>query len=275
MAIELIKQVFSLLPQHGFTNVTKLVFLKLADNANEKGVCWPSHGIIEGQCWLSKSAVKLHIKKLQNAGLVSVKHRKNGSTNQSNYYRINLDLLNRLTSPENPLGHQATEDKALDDLSLGHEMTDGGARDDYRTVKEPSVQPLDEPSFFKREKKEATTTKKSAIYIDDWQASESLITTCLAIPNSTDIDINQELEKFKDYYLSKGEQRANWDASFRNWCRNAIDRQKTKPAANSRYFNQPLSISDKASQANEAFLNSTPEKPQPDSFIINTTYEVA
>jgi hypothetical protein len=95
------------------------------------------------------------------------------------------------------------------------------------------------------------------------------------MPNCTSIDIDQELEKFKDYYLAKGEARANWDASFRNWLRNAIDRQKNRPAANSRYFNQPLSISEKASQANQAFLNSTAEKPQPDSFVINTTYEVA
>lgn len=274
MAIELIKKVFELPPQQGFTNATKLVFLKLADNASEKGVCWPSHGLIEEQCWLSKSAVKAHLKKLQKAGLLTIQHRKNGATNQSNYYQINISLLNHLASSETPQGNDVTEGGSSDTLPLGHDMTDGRASDDPRTVIEPSVKPSNEPSFFKRDKKEATTTKKTTVFIDEWQVSDDLIMSCLAMPNCTNIDIQHELEKFKDYYLSKGEQRADWNASFRNWWRNAIARQLTKPAINGRYVNQPLSISDKASQANEAFLNSSPEKPQPDSFII-TTYEVA
>ena len=268
MAIELIKQVFELPPQQGFTNVTKLVFLKLADNANDKGICWPSNGLIEDQCWLSKSAVKAHIKKLQNVGLLTVQHRKNGTINQSNYYQINLKLLNHLASSENPVGHDVTEDGSSDTLALGHYMTDGGASGDYRTVKEPSTKPLVEPSFFKCEKKGETTSKKSITAIEDWQASDSLITACLAMPNCTNIDIQHELEKFKDYYLAKGEARASWDASFRNWWRNAIERQKTKPAANSRNFNQPLSLSDKARRANEAFLSSNPETTSSNAAIF-------
>jgi hypothetical protein len=275
MAIALVQQVFGLPPQAGMTQVTKLVFLKLADNANEEGVCWPSHGLIANQCWLSESAVKAHIKKLQKAGFLSIQYRKNGSVNQSNYYQINLKLLHQLASPENPLRHQATEDGSSDTLPLGHDMTYSGALGDPRTINESSVKPSTEPSFFKHEKKKRNASNKQTSSIEDWQASDELITTCVTMPNSTNIDIKQELEKFKDYYLAKGEARANWDASFRNWLRNAIDRQKNRPAANSRYFNQPLSISEKASQANQAFLNSTAEKPQPDSFVINTTYEVA
>lgn len=275
MAVNLIQQAFSLPEQSGMTQVTKLVLLKLADHANEKGICWPSLGLIATQCWLSKSAVKLHIKKLQTAGLLIVKNRKNGATNQSNYYQININLLRQLGSPENPVGNDVTEDGASENPSLGHDLTDGWASNDHRTINESSVKPSNEPSFLKRNKKEAKHTTKITVFIDDWQASDDLITSCLAMSNSTNIDIDQELEKFKDYYLAKGEQRADWDASFRNWWRNAIDHQKTKPAVNSRYLNQPLSISDKASQANEAFLNSTAEKPQPDSLIINTTYEVA
>ena len=274
MAISLVQQVFALPAQPSFTNVTKLVFLKLADNANAKGVCWPSHGWIEDQCWLSKSAVKAHLRKLQKAGLLTIQHRKNGATNQSNYYQINISLLNHLASSETPQGHDVTEGGSSDTLPLGHDMTDGRASDDPRTVIEPSVKPSNEPSFFKRDKKEATTTKKTTVFIDEWQPSDQLITDCLERLLGMDIDIHQELEKFKDYYLSKGEQRADWNASFRNWWRNAIDRQKNRPAT-SRNFNRPLSLSDKASQANEAFLNSTAEKHQPDSLIINTTYEVA
>lgn len=156
MAISLMQQVFSLPPQQGFTNVTKLVFLKLTDHANAQGACWPSHGLIEDQCWLSKSAVKAHIKKLQNVGLLTVQHRKNGTINQSNYYQINISLLNHLASSENPRGHDVTEDEASENRALGHEMTDLGASDGHRTVIEPPVKPSGEPSFLRRRKRKAT-----------------------------------------------------------------------------------------------------------------------
>lgn len=267
MSVKLIQQVFALPPQQGFTNVTKLVFLKLADNANETGICWPSHGLIEDQCWLSKSAVKVHIKKLQKVGLLTIQHRKNGATNQSNYYQINLNLLRQLGAQQNPPGHDVTDGEASENPPLGHNMTDGGASCDYRTINESSVKPSNEPSFFKRDKKEATTTKKTTVFIDEWQASDDLIMSCLAMPNYTKIDIQHELEKFKDYYLSKGEQRADWNASFRNWWRNAIDRQKNRPAT-SRNFNQPMSLSDKARRANEAFLSSNPETTSSNAAIF-------
>lgn len=267
MSVALIQQVFNLPQQQGFTNVTKLVFLKLADNANDKGICWPSHGLLENQCWLSKSAVKSHIKKLQKAGFLSIQYRKNGPVNQSNYYQINLKMLRQLATPENPLGHQATEDGSSDTLPLGHDMTDLGTSYDPRTVKEPSVKPSTEPSFFKHEQKKRNASNKQTSSIEGWQASDDLIAACLAMPNTVNLHIERELEKFKDYYLAKGEQRADWNASFRNWWRNAIDRQQNRPAT-SRNFNQPLSLSDKARRANEAFLSSNSETTSSNADII-------
>ena len=32
--------------------------------------------------------------------------------------------------------------------------------------------------------------------------------------------IDIEIEKFRDYHLSKGTKRSNWDASWRTWCAN-------------------------------------------------------
>jgi hypothetical protein len=146
-------------------------------------------------------------------------------------------------------------------------MTDLGASYDPRTINEPPFKPSNEPSFFKSEKKKSTTSKKQTSSIEDWQASDDLIASCLAIPNTVNLHIEQELEKFKDYYLSKGEQRADWNASFRNWWRNAIDRQKNRPATR-RNFNQPLSLSDKARRANEAFLSSNPETTSSNAAIF-------
>jgi hypothetical protein len=36
-----------------------------------------------------------------------------------------------------------------------------------------------------------------------------------------DLNLPLELDAFRDHWLSKGEIRKDWDAAFRNWCRNA------------------------------------------------------
>ena len=41
----------------------KLVLLKLADNANDQGECWPSYQCIADQCEMSKRSVMIHIAK--------------------------------------------------------------------------------------------------------------------------------------------------------------------------------------------------------------------
>ncbi len=48
----------------------KLVLIKLADNANDKGECWPSYQHIVDHCECSKSAVRSHIDALIEMGLL-------------------------------------------------------------------------------------------------------------------------------------------------------------------------------------------------------------
>ena len=51
---------------------------------------------------------------------------------------------------------------------------------------------------------------------DDWRPSEKL--TAWAREKRPDlVDLEAVTERFRDYYLSKGEARASWDASFRTW----------------------------------------------------------
>ncbi|CAH7344796.1 Phg_2220_C domain-containing protein [Vibrio chagasii] len=70
----------------------KLVLLKLADNANDSGQCWPSYETIARHCEMSKRTVMRHIQKLQEDGFVNVTHRKkeDSNENRSNIYTLNL-----------------------------------------------------------------------------------------------------------------------------------------------------------------------------------------
>ncbi|CAH9016723.1 transcriptional regulator [Vibrio phage 381E49-1] len=68
----------------------KLVLIKLADNANDQGECWPSHQHVADQCEISKTSVRNHIKKLQEMGLLKVEHREGPKGNTSNLYHLSL-----------------------------------------------------------------------------------------------------------------------------------------------------------------------------------------
>lgn len=68
----------------------KLVLIKLADNANDQGECWPSHQHIADQCEIGNSTVRKHIAELVKAGFVSIKSRKGPKGNLTNIYTITI-----------------------------------------------------------------------------------------------------------------------------------------------------------------------------------------
>lgn len=72
----------------------KLVLIKLADNANDSGECWPSYRHIADHCECSRSAVREHVGALIALGLLAKVNRtgcNNGKGNASNVYTLHLD----------------------------------------------------------------------------------------------------------------------------------------------------------------------------------------
>lgn len=70
----------------------KLVLLKLADNANDLGECWPSIPYIAEQCEISPRSVQNHIKGLESSGLLWIEFRKSASgNNKSNIFHLTLN----------------------------------------------------------------------------------------------------------------------------------------------------------------------------------------
>ena len=87
----------------------KLVLLKLADNSNDDGECWPSYQHIADQCEISRSSVKAHVRELEKCGLLKREMRSGEKGNSSNVFHLTLD---------NP-GQQIT--------GVGQELPEGGA----------------------------------------------------------------------------------------------------------------------------------------------------
>lgn len=114
--------------------IRKLVLIKLADNANDKGECWPSYQHIADQCEIGRSTVKSHIKALEDMGLVRREYRKNGAQNQSNLFHLNFNKSFTDASKAKTLRNKAAEMVGLkpgkgvgqDLTGVGHELTGGG-----------------------------------------------------------------------------------------------------------------------------------------------------
>ena len=77
----------------------KLVLLKLADNANDVGVCFPSYQYIADKCEMSKRSAISHIDDLIKMGFVTKKARKNKDGSSANLYLLHLEKSSEKSAP--------------------------------------------------------------------------------------------------------------------------------------------------------------------------------
>ncbi|EGF13520.1 phage replication protein, partial [Haemophilus aegyptius ATCC 11116] len=111
----------------------KLVLLKLADNANDDGICFPSYQYIADKCEMSKRSAISHIDDLIKMGLVTKKARKNKDGSSANLYLLHLD--------------QGSEKSALggENISLGSEKFALGGSENISPITSHSLEPVNEP----------------------------------------------------------------------------------------------------------------------------------
>jgi len=71
----------------------KMVLIKLADQANDHGSCWPSYQTIAEACQVSRRTVIRHIKSLEEDGYLTITktYDKANKKNFSNRYQLTLD----------------------------------------------------------------------------------------------------------------------------------------------------------------------------------------
>lgn len=85
-----VKLMWSAMTVKAGSPTAKLILLKLADNANDKGECWPSLKNIAEHCEVSQKTVITNIKKLEELGYVKKINRFNDKGKTSNLYVITL-----------------------------------------------------------------------------------------------------------------------------------------------------------------------------------------
>ena len=111
----------------------KFVLLKLADNANDDGICFPSYQYIADKCEMTRRSAISHIEYLIKMGLVSKKERKNKDGSISNFYFLHLE--------------QGSENFALggENISLGSENFALGGSEKFAPITSHSLEPVNEP----------------------------------------------------------------------------------------------------------------------------------
>lgn len=80
----------------------KLVLLKLADNANDQGECWPSLAYIGRFCQMTRSTVSQHCSDLAKQGLIEIIPRVQDGSNLPNVYRVLMPDLDFEPRPRKP-----------------------------------------------------------------------------------------------------------------------------------------------------------------------------
>lgn len=183
----------------------KLVLLKLADNANDKGECWPSFQTIADHCEMGRSTVKMHIKTLEEAGFLTVVERNGGAS--SNRFLLHLKKGEEIER------HTRSKPDPVDPVEIqpGQDLT--RSESDRPPVKiqpppgqdltpEPVNEPVNEPVKKEARAKFTAPTEKE---VDDFAIENRL-----------------NLTGFFDYYESNGwmvgkNKMKKWQAAARNW----------------------------------------------------------
>ncbi|WP_434762331.1 helix-turn-helix domain-containing protein [Vibrio fortis] len=83
--------ILSFIPLKTGSPISKLVLLKLADNADARGVCFPSLSYLAQYCEVSVRTVKRHINELEKQGFVKrIKRFDDSGRQRSNLYQLRL-----------------------------------------------------------------------------------------------------------------------------------------------------------------------------------------
>ena len=150
----------------------KLVLLKLADNANDDGICFPSYQYIADKCEMTRRSAISHIECLIKMGLVSKKERKNKDGSISNLYLLHLE--------------QGSENFALggENISLGSENFALGGSENISPITSHSLEPVNEP-------KKTTQKSESEILLEQFGITGQLAKDFIAHRKAKKGVINQ------------------------------------------------------------------------------------
>ncbi|MBM7070899.1 helix-turn-helix domain-containing protein [Shewanella sp. 202IG2-18] len=151
--------------------IRKLVLLKLADQANDHGECWPSYQHIADHCETSKRSVMNHVKVLEESGLLRREYRKGEKGNSSNVYHLTLDNQKPSENNSLPLVNDIHHPSANGSLPSESPSLPPSESPSPRTSH--SFEPVNEPVKEPKEIKRKTSKKSQKLDFSKWPSMPS------------------------------------------------------------------------------------------------------
>ena len=134
----------------------KMVLIKLADQANDDGVCWPSYESIAKTCEISRRSVISHIQWLEEHGFLRIEKRYNAAESKNFSNNYHLTLRN---------GKQAVKTKCKSRTSAANSLGGanaalGGANDSLSNGENAAPKPISKPTNESINESSSGTPKK-------------------------------------------------------------------------------------------------------------------
>lgn len=216
----------------------KLVLLKLADNANDAGECWPSYQNIADHCEMGRSTVKAHIKQLEEDGYLVKCARNDGKS--SNQYVL---TISKGESKERQILTRSSPDQVSIEPGQDSDHTRSDSDPVTRSGSDPrtshSSEPVTEP---------VTTTASVAAAIErpahmidrdgvamtiDWQPEQATFDR-LALLSITPEFAQSQINEFVVFWLTENrmpERGRNWNTAFLQRVKDLWTRRSNEIAA--------------------------------------------
>lgn len=190
------------------TPSAKFVLFMLANYANNENISWPSHVTLSKDSCYSIATIKRSLKYLINNGYISIIDRENlGGKKSSVRYKLNVFY----SEMEGVTVKGVTVNPVHTDHEGGHSAPNGGQGDPLTNKNHnESLLPSSTPKKIKRK----------SVVAENYKPSESVKTDL--VNKYPSLNIDNEIQAFIDFHISKGTLFLDFDRALRTWCRNAI-----------------------------------------------------
>jgi len=170
------------------SSLGKPTLIALADFANDANQCWPSQQKLADITGLSDRTVRKHLRNLESYGVISRQKRVVNGQFSSDLITLNLQL------------------------NLPSEVLANG-KIGYVPVEKLAAYPSLEPLLIKKGMRAECSDQ-----LDIFTADESHYEFC----KRSNLDVDDQIQRFKDHQRSNGLNSLDWAASFRTWLSIAV-----------------------------------------------------
>lgn len=205
----------------------KFVLVSLADQANDRGACWPSIPQIASRCGMSERSVSRHLQSLESQNII----RREFVAGRGTKIWLVFATENDSSTPDK-LSPPHDTVSSLPLTNCHHPLTPCHPTPDTVSSKPSITINNHQERERSRNAPHANQTQVPDGFFPDKQST--------LMAKTAGVDLAYELEKFKLHYQANGEYRADWNAQFRKWLLHAQQHRADASKRNSPAANQPV-----------------------------------